>query len=72
VTDPFSPEADPMPSQTEARLSRRPVVVALAVLPAALAASGCAHPAPACPTQPGDGERCRHRFCRYYAAGRGP
>ncbi len=47
-------------------LGRRPVVLALALLPVALSASGCAHPKPACPTRPADPHHCQHRFCRYY------
>jgi hypothetical protein len=65
MIDPFSDEADPA---RPARLSsgRRPVLLALAVIPAALSVQACAHPAPACPTQPEHTERCRHRFCRYF------
>ncbi len=49
-------------------LGRRQVVLALAVLPAIAAVSGCARVAPACPTQPADPYRCRHRFCRHYGS----
>ena len=47
-------------------LGRRQVVLALAILPAAAAVSGCVRVAPACPTQSNDPYRCRHRFCRHY------
>jgi hypothetical protein len=63
MKDPFAPEADPL---REEAVPRRAVVLSLAVLPVAAAVVGCIHPAPACPTQEGDKERCRHRFCRYY------
>ena len=41
MIDPFSPEADPGHREEDARVGRRAVVVALAVLPAA--ASACTH-----------------------------
>jgi hypothetical protein len=65
VIDPFSPEADPGRKREDAaRVDRRTLLTALAVLPAAAAA--CTHPRPACPTVVGDAERCAHRFCRYH------
>jgi hypothetical protein len=47
-----------------ARVGRRTLMTALAVLPAAAAA--CTHPRPACPSVVGEPERCAHRFCRYH------
>jgi hypothetical protein len=83
VIDPFSDAADPLrldgshPPELEREpqesprpkleIGRRNVVLALALLPTALAVSGCAHLTPACPTQPADSHHCRHRFCRYSA-----
>jgi hypothetical protein len=64
VIDPFSPEADPLREEQDARLGRRTLLVTLAVLPVGVAA--CTHVAPACPTLPLDAERCVHRFCRYH------
>ena len=63
MSDPFSAEADPLFTDQP---GRRLVLRTLAVIPALAAATGCVHPAPACPTQPEHHERCRHRFCRYY------
>jgi hypothetical protein len=72
--DPFSPEADPDRARhaTDAPLTtgRRAMTTALVLAPLALAAvPGCARVLPACPTQPGDEARCKHRFCRHYAGG---
>lgn len=63
-----NPHGEPEASQPPARLAfgRRPLVLALALLPVALSGSGCAHAKPACPTRPADPHHCQHRFCRYY------
>jgi hypothetical protein len=66
MIDPFSDEADPARARDELAPGRRPVLALLSLLPGAAALSGCAHPAPACPTQPSEPERCQHRFCRHY------
>jgi hypothetical protein len=67
MIDPFSEEADPFRQRDQREhVGRRTMLVVLSTIPAALAVAGCVHPAPACPTQPDQPERCQHRFCRHH------
>lgn len=47
-------------------MGRRPVLLGMALLPAALSLSACVQPRPACPTKLTDPHHCQHRFCRYH------
>ena len=61
--DPFDPAADPY---APARLSRRSVLLAIAVTPAVAAVAGCVPHRLGCATEPTAPSHCRHRFCRYH------
>jgi hypothetical protein len=60
---------EPMcPDVPVARLAmgRRPLLLGIALLPAALSLSACVQKRPACPTKVTDPHHCQHRFCRYH------
>ena len=68
--DPFSPQGDPYPPPPAASaVDRRELLLATLLLAPAVA--GClAYRRLGCAPRSEEPDRCRHRFCRYYAGER--